>query len=110
MLNPARLLVGSEELWPFPLRFTLNFNRFQPTKRSVSVIFPAFMKRWIDPASGYPQPGRGGTRGPDDDRTGKVDPPVAEKLKKFVMGEPDSLLLVEFTGEELKPLQAKPPN
>ena len=25
----------------------------------------------------------------------------------FVMGEPNSLLLVEFTGEELKPLQAK---
>ena len=34
-------------------------------------------------------------------------PQFAEKLKKFVMGEPDSLLLVEFTGEELKPLQAK---
>ena len=108
VLNPARLLVGSEGTLAFSTSIHLKLQPI-PTHKVLGVChFPSFYEA-MDSTQHLV------TLNPDAvelvDRTmielARSIPQFAEKLKKFVMGEPDSLLLVEFTGEELNPLQAK---
>ena len=108
VLNPARLLVGSEGTLAFSTSIHLKLQPI-PTHKVLGVChFPSFYEA-MDSTQHLV------TLNPDAvelvDRTmielARSIPQFAEKLKRFIKGEPDSLLLVEFTGEELKPLEKK---
>ena len=96
VLNPARLLVGSEGTLAFSTSIHLKLQPI-PTHKVLGVChFPSFYEA-MDSTQHLV------TLNPDAvelvDRTmielARSIPQFAEKLKKFVMGEPDSLLLVE---------------
>jgi len=43
---------------------------------------------------------RGGAGGPDDDRSRAEHPAYRSIVEKFVRGDPDAILLVEFVGDD----------
>ena len=105
--NLAHLLAGSEGTLAFSTRVHLGLHRVPKHKVLVSVISRPFTAHGIDATYREAQPAAVELVDRNMMDLARDIPMFRPTIEKFVQGEPDSLLLVEFAGDELERQLAK---